>query len=225
MPFRCLGDLLFRFPAAECKNRQQLTGSFLGGDTAAEPAFRKGTCFREFTRHARQSDKQELVKLATVSISNFFFWGGSTTNSPIRFMNPGSKGLSSGKCQARQPSHRQFYRKFAKYPPKRRRRRLPKSKRIFPAHQKQAGCFWGDWLAVSGWRFRFGEADASFGWQQIAAGLDGWRRALEGGQVWEEAARFFFVFCFWLLFSTRLSFQPAFFSKTGSVSPGFLMVS
>ncbi|CAJ1432299.1 unnamed protein product, partial [Effrenium voratum] len=32
------------------------------------------------------------------------------------------------------------------------------------------------------------EADASFGWQQIAAGLDGWRRALEGGQVWEEAS-------------------------------------
>ncbi|CAE8587852.1 unnamed protein product [Polarella glacialis] len=31
------------------------------------------------------------------------------------------------------------------------------------------------------------ELDPSTGWQEIAAGLEGWRRALERGRVWEEA--------------------------------------
>lgn len=31
------------------------------------------------------------------------------------------------------------------------------------------------------------EAHPSFGWQQIVQGLQGWRKALENGQVWEEA--------------------------------------
>ncbi|CAL1157700.1 unnamed protein product [Cladocopium goreaui] len=31
------------------------------------------------------------------------------------------------------------------------------------------------------------EAHPSFGWQQIAQGIQGWRKALENGHVWEEA--------------------------------------
>ena len=30
------------------------------------------------------------------------------------------------------------------------------------------------------------KAHPAYGWQQIAAGLQGWRRALERGQIWEE---------------------------------------